>query len=246
MRRGMNIMHRGMKWGRTATLTDVATSKRTSGADNGKAAGAKRRRTTGQGYQPAETRDALRKSALKLFEERGYPTTSVEDIVSEAGLTKGAFYHHFSSKEELLQLIHDAYVDSILATLEAVVAQHSDPEDQVRELMRASILGLDEFRSHIIVYMQDRRFITGEWQNEVSAKRDAIDRLMQGAIERGVAGGQFRKDVSPRLISFGIIGMSAWIIQWWRPDGPLSLEEIAQQYIDFALGGLRKQPRARR
>ena len=195
-------------------------------------------RKSGDGYHPAETKSALLESALALFEERGYPATSVEDIVVGAGLTKGAFYHHFGSKEEVLQIIHDTYIDNELEVCRRIMDEFDDPRAQVREIIRASVLDLAQFRSHISVYMQDRRFLTGERRQAVLAKRDSIDQILQGAIQSGIDQGMFRPEMTARLAGLGIIGMCAWVIQWWRPTSRYELEEIADQYVAMILSGL--------
>lgn len=184
------------------------------------------------------TRDQLIQRALELFERNGYPRTSVEDIVDAAGLTKGAFYHHFQSKEEVLEIIHNDYVDAQVEMCERIIAKYTDPREQFAQIARSTITGLGEYRAHVSVYLQDRRFLTGDRKDNVTAKRNQVDRIFTGIIERGAASGVFRKDVEPKLVAFGLIGMYAWVINWWRPGGPLSLEAVADQYVELILGGL--------
>ncbi|MFM8868422.1 MAG: TetR family transcriptional regulator [Ilumatobacteraceae bacterium] len=184
------------------------------------------------------TRDQLIQRALELFEQNGYPRTSVEDIVDAAGLTKGAFYHHFQSKEEVLEIIHNDYVDAQVEMCERIIGQFTDPREQFAQIARSTIIGLGEYRAHVSVYLQDRRFLTGERRDNVTTKRNQVDRIFTGIIERGAASGVFRKDVDPKLVAFGLIGMYAWVINWWRPGGPLTLQEVADQYVELILGGL--------
>lgn len=184
------------------------------------------------------TRDQLIQLALEMFEQNGYPRTSVEDIVDAAGLTKGAFYHHFQSKEEVLEIIHNDYVDAQVKLCENIVGQYTDPREQLTQITRSTIIGLGEYRAHVSVYLQDRRFLTGVRRDNVTTMRNQVDRIFTGIIERGAASGVFRKDVDPKLVAFGLIGMYAWVINWWRPGGPLSLEEVADQYVEIILGGL--------
>jgi hypothetical protein len=89
--------------------------------------------------------------------------------------------------------------------------------------------------------MQDRRFLTDQRKKNLLEKRSEIDKLFNSIIEDGVRSGYFRTDVSPKLITFGIIGMYAWVINWWKPSGSLSLEQIADQYVDVLLDGLNKK-----
>lgn len=188
-----------------------------------------------------DTRDQLIHAALVLFDTNGYPRTSVEDIVAKAKVTKGAFYHHFGSKEEVLEIIHNVYVESQIELCTRIISEDINPREKLRELARATITNLNQYRAHVSVYMQDRRFLTDQRKKNVLEKRSEIDKLFNSIIEDGVRSGYFRTDVSPKLITFGIIGMYAWVINWWKPSGSLSLEEIADQYVDVLLDGLNKK-----
>jgi len=189
----------------------------------------------------SDTRVQLIHAALVLFDSNGYPRTSVEDIVAKAKVTKGAFYHHFESKEEVLEIIHNVYVESQIELCKRIMSDGGNPREQLRELARATITNLNQYRAHVSVYMQDRRFLTGQRKKNVLEKRSEIDKLFNSIIEDGVRGGFFRSDVSPKLITFGIIGMYAWVINWWKPSGSLSLQQIADQYVDVLLDGLNKK-----
>ena len=188
-----------------------------------------------------DTRDQLIHAALVLFDTNGYPRTSVEDIVAKAKVTKGAFYHHFGSKEEVLEIIHNVYVESQIELCTRIISEDMNPREKLRELARAPITNLNQYRAHVSVYMQDRRFLTDQRKKNVLEKRSEIDKLFNSIIEDGVRSGYFRTDVSPKLITFGIIGMYAWVINWWKPSGSLSLEQIADQYVDVLLDGLNKK-----
>jgi AcrR family transcriptional regulator len=188
-----------------------------------------------------DTRDQLIHAALVLFDTNGYPRTSVEDIVAKAKVTKGAFYHHFGSKEEVLEIIHNVYVESQIELCTRIISEDMNPREKLRELARATITNWNQYRAHVSVYMQDRRFLTDQRKKNVLEKRSEIDKLFNSIIEDGVRSGYFRTDVSPKLITFGIIGMYAWVINWWKPSGSLSLEQIADQYVDVLLDGLNKK-----
>lgn len=190
------------------------------------------------GYQPDETRRLLVQSALKLFEEKGYPSTSVDEIVEAANLTKGAFYHHFGAKEEVLRLIHDDYVDAQLVECRRILSEVESPIEQVHALIRQSLRSVEEYRSHLTVYFQDRRFLTGKRRDAVIAKRIEIDTVFERAIDNGVAQGVLRADLSAKLVGFGVVGMCAWAYQWHRPGGKLTADEIADQFSSMILNGL--------
>ena len=201
-------------------------------------------RTRNGGYAPERTRQALIDSALKLFGEKGYSVTSVQEITEDAGVTKGAFYHHFESKEELLRLIHDEFLDYQLAILKMALDQEQDPAERLRELLRALLASTAKYIANVTVFYQERRHLTGPEFKAMKRKRDEFDRLFLRVIESGVEDGTFRDDLDPRVVGLGVLGMCAWVHQWYRPGGRFSAEEIADIFSAMALDGLLARPRA--
>jgi TetR/AcrR family transcriptional regulator, cholesterol catabolism regulator len=198
---------------------------------------ATRRRPSG-GYAPEETRQALIDSALKLFGAQGYAATSVQEITDAAGVTKGAFYHHFESKEDLLRLIHDEFLDYQLAILKVALDQETDPETRLRDLLRALLESTARYMANVTIFYQERRHLSGARFKAIKRKRDEFDRLFREVIDRGVRDGVFRDDLDSRIVGLGILGMCAWVHQWYRPGGRLSAEQIADIFSEMTLDGL--------
>lgn len=198
------------------------------------------RSSTPSRRDPAATRDALVSSAVALFEERGYDVTSVQQIVDRAERTKGAFYHYFNSKEDLLHHIHDGYMDYIVAKAREVV-ERDLPVDEVLRSFIVEVLmePLGWFKSEVTVYLQEQRFLDEESFVEIKRKRDEFAGILIGIIERGTDEGVFKVLGPARIVAFGIIGMSAWSHTWLTTDGPLSAREIGEVYADMTLGGLK-------
>jgi len=189
-------------------------------------------------YSPEQTRAAIVNAGLKLFESAGYHGTAVGEIASTAGITKGAFYHHFTSKEELLQLIHDEFsayqVELIKQSL-----QHSDqPSEQLRQLILCMVGGIEKYRPHVTIFFQERRHLSPQSLVKIRRKRNQMERTLLKVFERGVAAGAFRRDLDPRTTCLGIIGMCAWTYQWFSPDGRLRGAEIAADFAKMILQGV--------
>ena len=191
------------------------------------------------GYSPDETRRALLQSALTLFGTKGYASTSVQELVEAAGVTKGAFYHHFESKEDLLRLIHDEFVDDQLTELERILQEYADPAEQLAQLLLAFILSVEQYSDNVTIFYQERRFLTGDRFSAVKEKRDRFEQLFLGVLERGMELGVFRADIDPRTAGLAILGMCAWTNQWYRRDGGYTAQDIAEQLSALALNGLR-------
>ena len=202
------------------------------------AAPRRKRRSPGGGYTPEATRRALIDSAVQLFGDQGYAATSVQEITDAAGVTKGAFYHHFEHKEDLLRLIHDDFIDYYLSVMEDVLARYEDPAEQLLELIKAFVPIVEAYQPSLRVFLQERRYLTGARFAAVKRKRDRFDELFQHVIEDGIAKGRFRADLDPRVVGLGIIGMLSWVHQWYRPGGRFTAGEVGGILASMVLDGL--------
>ena len=112
------------------------------------------------------------------------------------------------------------------------------PAVRVRELIRFSLTSVAEYRAHVTIFYQERRYLTGDLFAEVTRKRGLVEAAFAGMIADGVTRGVFRPDVDPRIATFGLVGMCAWAYQWLNVGGPLSVDEVARQFSAMVLEGL--------
>jgi AcrR family transcriptional regulator len=187
----------------------------------------------------AQTKQALLDAALSLFERNGFDGTGVSEIVQTAGVTKGAFYHHFTSKDELLQLFHDRFLDALLEQTDGALAQSESPREQLRLLIRANVGNSEQYKAEITVFFNEYRRLSERAFAEVKAKRDRYEQAVADVIARGIERGEFREMLSTQLMAFGVIGMCTWTYRWFNPDGPVSLDAIADMYAASMLDGMR-------
>lgn len=181
----------------------------------------------------------LRDAALALFHRHGYPMTSVQQIVEEAGVTKGAFYYHFTSKEELLRELHDEFLDEELTRGRTILEMNLPADRTLALLIEELLVSVEEHQEAISVFFRDRRFLSEETFAGIKRKRDEFERLVTTTLERGMKEGVFGAQSSPRLAAFGVIGMCAWAHEWFRPGSGMSAAEVAQMYAGIVIDGLR-------
>jgi AcrR family transcriptional regulator len=189
-------------------------------------------------YAPELTRRAIIDSALVLFEANGFHATSVQAVADDAQVTKGAFYHHFGSKEEVVHIIHDELLDHMLQDLRGILERDDGPAEQLRAVVRANVRSTVRFRSHVAVYHQERRFLSGARSDAVNRKRDEILDGTEGILRAGVEDGTFRGDIDPRVATCGISGMVASTHQWLEAMSESDPERVADLLADLVLGGL--------
>jgi AcrR family transcriptional regulator len=193
-------------------------------------------------YDPVQTRRALIDAAVRLFGERGFHGTSVQELVEAAGLTKGAFYHHFGSKEEVLHLIHDEFIDQHIRRQREILARYDTAHEQLYHLMTSAVVVIATYRPHVEIFFRERNVLTGQAYDDVRAKRDEAMSAYRTVLEEGVARGEFHDDLTPSLAALGIVGMVDWTYMWLRPDGSRTPDEVGHEFAVMALRGLSAKP----
>lgn len=189
------------------------------------------------GNQPARA-DEIREAAARIFHEKGYDATSIQDIADAVGILKGSLYYYIDTKEDLLFDVIKGAHERGLQQLDAW--QRSSPSPARR--LRAAIEGHVESNlgdlAAVGVFFHDFRSLSPGRRAEIVQDRDVYDHNLRDLIVEGQAAGEFDPALDPRLAVMAILGMMNWVYQWYRPDGPLSPDEVARAFADLALGGL--------
>ncbi len=192
-----------------------------------------------------DVRGAILAVAVELFYRQGFSGTSVNEIVEEAGYTKGAFYHYFPSKQALLLEIHNEFVDYGITQGRNIVEGDHSPEEALRLLIRELLRQVGLYRAQMTIVLQEARYIPYDELPEAKQKRDDYEAIVVSIIERGINAKAFRGDLpSNRVISFGIMGMCVWAFQWLSAEGELPTDVIGEMYATIILDGLRATPLA--
>lgn len=186
----------------------------------------------------AEVRAAIVDAAVDLFYAKGYQATSVREIVDAAGYTKGALYHYFASKEEILLEIHDRFMSYGLARGREIAAGDHTARQAVALVMRELLRQVSLYRPHMSIVLQETRHIDFDRYPEAKAKRDEWEGILVGIVQRGIADGEFRRVPSPRVLSFGVTGTCVWAYHWLKDDGEMHIDEISDMFVDMVLNGL--------
>lgn len=185
---------------------------------------------------PKEKRLLFLETAARLFEEKGYSNTSVEDIARELGFTKGVFYYYWKNKWEIVQEIHDRALETINARLDVVMAEDSPPAVRLEAAIRNHVEAVLESRSIIAVLLG-----AFDFSEETLEGRRIYARRFQDLVEEGIAAGVVR-DLDPKVLTYAILGMCNSVARWYRPDGRLSVKEVRDVFTAFAADGWRDWP----
>lgn len=177
-------------------------------------------------------RGRIRQEAARLFGRRGYHATSMRDIGQAAGLQAGSLYAHIASKEDLLYEIVVQSANQFLGKLAAIGAEEISPEDRLRKAMRAHVSVVAGSLDEAWVFHHEWKALTGPRREEVRRLRRRYERLWD-RIVRALPGA-----VDPRFARLLVLSAANWTYTWYRPEGPLTPEEVADRFTDLLLVGL--------
>ena len=183
-------------------------------------------------------KERIIETALNLFEQHGYHGVTVDQIVSESGTSKGGFYHNFKSKDELLYYIHDVFISYVLEKAREAYDNYDTPVSQLCAIIQSFTKVFDLYKPHITVFYQESTYLTGEFNLKINKKRDQYKNLLITVIREGQQKGEFRSEVPAQISVMAIIGMVNWTYKWFKKDGPLTIEVIAQIFNDLLLHSL--------
>ncbi|MDQ0214686.1 AcrR family transcriptional regulator [Oikeobacillus pervagus] len=182
-------------------------------------------------------KERIVETSLILFEEKGYHGVSVDQIVKEAGASKGGFYHNFKSKDELLYHIHDVFISYVIDKAQEAYDQYDTPISRLCAIIHSFTKVFDLYKFHITVFYQESTYLAGEFEAVINEKRDRYRRIILQVIEEGQQSGDFR-DVSAEISTMAFIGMINWSYKWFNKEGKFTIEEIADIFIDLILHSL--------
>jgi AcrR family transcriptional regulator len=184
----------------------------------------------------------IRREAARLFAKKGYAGTGVEEISRAVGLGRGALYHHIGSKDRLLFEIVTLPVLAAVEEAQHVVAEPLDVEEKLRRLSRLSMRTIAAQLPEWTVFFRDVGALRQPLRREALAARDAFEQIWAGVIAEGVAEGVFR-ELDPIVIK-GMLGMHNYSHVWIRNRGRLTPEQIADEFCEVLLSGIRARPPA--
>jgi AcrR family transcriptional regulator len=184
--------------------------------------------------------ERLLAAATRLFAENGYENTSVQEIVRAAGVTKGAMYHYFAAKDDLLYEIYHRLLALQAERLELLASGTGTPEERLRaaavDVIGTSCEHLDE----LTVFFRSMHLLPKDKRRAVRAERRRYHERFRALVEEGQREGTFRTDVPADLAVNFLFGAVHQISTWWHPDGAMDAREFGEYYVGLFLDGLRR------
>jgi AcrR family transcriptional regulator len=182
-------------------------------------------------------RQQIEDAASRLFRERGYAATSVRDIAQALNLQGGSLYAHVASKEDVLWSIVARAADRFRDEVGPAATRRAPAGDRLRDMIRRHVAVVTSAQRDAAVFLHEWRFLSPERREAIAARRDAYESLFREVIDEGVSAGEFVA-IDPRLTAMAILSALNGMATWYRPDGPLSAQRIADQHADLFVRAL--------
>ncbi|WP_036688844.1 TetR/AcrR family transcriptional regulator [Paucisalibacillus globulus] len=180
-------------------------------------------------------RDKIIHSALLLFEKHGFHGVTVNQIVERTGTSKGGFYHHFTSKDELLFVIHDTFITYVLEKAYIAKNTYDSPTKKLHAIIKSFVQVFDLYKPHISVFYQENVYLKANYEELIKKKRDQFKNIIIDTIHEGKANGDFRTDIAEEITGMAILGMVNWTYKWYKKSGEKSIDEIGDIYVDLIM-----------
>ena len=187
-------------------------------------------------------RRAIEDAASELFRRQGYAATSVRDIAKALDIRGPSLYAHVASKEDVLWSIVDRVASRFEAAADAAAATARGPDDLVAGLVRAHVEVVTADVGEASVFIHEWRHLSDERRRAVLERRDAYETRFRRAISAGIAEGAFVM-TDPSLAATFLLTALNGIPTWYRPGGPTSPPQLADQFADLAVRSLTEASR---
>jgi TetR/AcrR family transcriptional regulator, cholesterol catabolism regulator len=190
-----------------------------------------------------EPRQEILRTAARLFQQRGYDATSMNDVAAALKLSKGGLYHHFQSKDEILFHIMSHAMDITEERVINVVrridgARIDGTEERLRTLIRLHIqLVLGPEDREITVMLHENHPLPPALRRKINGRKKDYLHFVEHLIADVQRKRNSLSSVTPRAAALALVGMINWIYQWYKPDGPLTGDALVQQYTDIFFRG---------
>jgi len=194
-----------------------------------------------------DSRQEILRTAARLFQQRGYDATSMNDVAASLKLSKGGLYHHFQSKDEILFEIMNHAMELTQERVIAPVRAIGDPVERLRALIRLHIeVVLSPRDREITVMLHENHPLPPTLRKRINSRKKEYIHFVEGLIadvQRNIAkDAQHARPpigtVSPRAAAFALLGMINWIYQWYKPEGELQANNLIPQFTDLVFKGI--------
>lgn len=194
-------------------------------------------------YELVSRKDIILREAARLFYEKGFNATTLRELAKYSGIKGGTIYHHFDSKQEILYQIMATTFKTLISSVQKAIKSEKTAYERLRQAVKLHVEYYIKAASETYVSDAELEHLTPAQYEKIAILRERYEQLFVEIMNDGIAEGELRiKDVG--LAAKALIQMCTGVSYWFKPDGPLSATEIAENYFYlFFWGGVGRQYR---
>jgi len=190
-------------------------------------------------------RDELIRLAADLFKEKGYQTTTLNDIANYAGLDRASVYYYVGNKEEFFRDAVKGGVEQNAENVAKVLTRDDiSTREKLEQLVQLLMQSYSDSYPYMYLYIQEEMHKIADaktpWAQEMLEKTKGFEHAVLALIKQGVAEGSFRDDIPASLAANTIFGMLNWTYRWYTPKSKYSAKEVADAFCKIFFTGLQK------
>ncbi|GBC81802.1 HTH-type transcriptional repressor KstR2 [bacterium HR10] len=198
-----------------------------------------RGRTRRHPGEEGERFEEILRAAAELFYEKGYHATTMQDVADRVGMLKGSLYYYIDSKEDLLYITLDQVIKKGDDYFLQKVTSARDPIEKLRRAIEAEIEYVIRDQVTVGLFLHEFDTLSDRRRRRILARMRRFQNRYIEIIREGQAAGVFRQ-LDPRLVVYGILGMCNWVYRWYRPDLGFTPEQITAVFTRLILDGIVK------
>ncbi|MNZ95319.1 HTH-type transcriptional repressor KstR2 [compost metagenome] len=190
-------------------------------------------------------RDELIRVAAELFKEKGYQTTTLNDIASYAGMDRASVYYYVGNKEEFFRDAVKGGVEQNAEAVNKILAREDiSTQEKLEQLVHLLMQSYSDSYPYMYLYIQEEMDKIADaktpWAQEMLEKTKGFESAVLALIKQGVAEGCFRDDISATLAANTIFGMLNWTYRWYTPKSKFSAREVSDVFCKIFFTGMQK------
>ncbi|MBS1861622.1 MAG: TetR family transcriptional regulator [Actinobacteria bacterium] len=182
------------------------------------------------------SRDEILEVAARLFREKGYRATSLEEVADHFGVKRPAIYYYFRNKAEILGEIHDRFLDELVRQLDEIAAGEESADRKLARIIAGQVRLFADNIAELAVFLGNESELPPRARRSAQARKRLYQEKLEAIFRAGVAEGRL-KDLDPHVAMFTVIGMTNWMYRWYRPSGEATPDQIADVIAEIAQSG---------
>ena len=182
-------------------------------------------------------------AAARVFAERGFHGATTQDIADVLGIKQASLYYYFSSKEAALELVCLRGVEGFFEAAKAIAARPESARKRLALLINSHLSPLVDRADFVKVFLNERQHLPTESRRRIGRWSRGLERIFEEVIKEGIAKGEFRAALDPRMATLAILGMCNAVSSWQRNEN-VDVAQISAEFARLVIDGIGTRPAA--